>query len=60
MAGYDEGDTTPREVLVAFVPSLMALEEALLALQQRELISAVAGGYRFQVDLVRRWFGERP
>jgi hypothetical protein len=60
MAGYDEGETTPREVLVAFVPSLMALEEALVALQQRELISAVAGGYRFQVDLVRRWFAERP
>jgi hypothetical protein len=38
----------------------MALEEALVAVQQRELVSAVAGGYRFQVDLVRRWFAERP
>jgi hypothetical protein len=60
MAGYDERETTPREVLVAFVPSLMSLEDALVALQQRELIEAVEGGYRFQVDLVRRWFAERP
>jgi hypothetical protein len=60
MAGYDEQETAPREVLVAFVPSLMALEDALVALQHRELITAVAGGYRFQVDLVRRWFAERP
>ena len=60
MAGYDERETTPREVLVAFVPSLMALEDALVVLQQRELIDVVEGGYRFQVDLVRRWFAERP
>jgi hypothetical protein len=60
MSGYDEQETTPREVLVAFVPSLMALEDALITLQQRELIQAVEGGYRFQVDLVRRWFAERP
>lgn len=60
MAGYDEDETTPREVLVAFIPSLMSLEDALVALQHRELIEAVDGGYRFQVDLVRRWFAERP
>ena len=60
MSGYDEQETTPREVLVAFVPSLMALEDALITLQQRELIQAVEGGYHFQVDLVRRWFAERP
>ncbi len=60
MSGYDEDETTPREVLVAFVPSLMSLEDALVVLQYRELIEAVEGGYRFQVDLVRRWFAERP
>jgi hypothetical protein len=60
MSGYDEAETTPREVLVAYVPSLMSLEDALVALQHRELIAAVEGGYRFQVDLVRRWFAERP
>jgi len=60
MAAHDEGEATPRRELVAFVPSLMALEESLLHLQQRELIEAVDGGYAFQVDLVRRWFAERP
>ncbi len=60
MSGYDEEEITPREVLVAFVPSLMSLEDALVALQHRELIEVVEGGYRFQVELVRRWFAERP
>ncbi len=60
MASHDEGEATPRRELVAFVPSLMALEESLLHLQQRELIETVEGGYRFQVELVRRWFAERP
>ncbi|MBK8932095.1 MAG: hypothetical protein IPM76_07210 [Chloroflexi bacterium] len=60
MASHDESEATPRRELVAFVPSLMALEESLLHLQQRELIETVEGGYRFQVELVRRWFAERP
>jgi hypothetical protein len=60
MAASAEGEITPRQKLVAFVPSLMALEESLVRLQQRELIEAVDGGYRFQVELVRRWFAERP
>lgn len=60
MAGHDEGEATPRLELVAFVPSLMALEESLLRLQQRELIEPVDGGYAFQVEMVRRWFAERP
>ncbi|PIE81333.1 MAG: hypothetical protein CSA11_04890 [Chloroflexi bacterium] len=60
MSGYGEAEITPRAMLVAYVPSLMALEEALVALQHRELIEAVDGGYRFRVELVRRWFAERP
>ncbi|RKZ79242.1 MAG: hypothetical protein DRR19_25260 [Candidatus Parabeggiatoa sp. nov. 1] len=32
------------------------LEETLALLQQREIIEAVEGGYRFQIELVRRWF----
>jgi hypothetical protein len=60
MAASAESEITPRQKLVAFVPSLMALEESLLRLQQRELIEAADGGYRFQVELVRRWFAERP
>lgn len=60
IASYDEGQPTPRQVLVDYVPSLLALEQALVALQHRELIEPIDGGYRFQVELVRRWFGERP
>jgi hypothetical protein len=32
------------------------LERTLLRLTRRELIERVNGGYRFQVELVRRWF----
>jgi len=60
MAAHEEGTPTPRRELVAFVPSLMALEESLRLLQQRELIEPVDGGYCFQVELVRRWFAEQP
>jgi hypothetical protein len=60
MATHPEGQPTPRAELVAYVPSLLALEAALLQLQQRELIEAVPDGYRFQVELVRRWFAARP
>ena len=60
MAKLGEGAATPRQTLVDFVPSLLALEQTLIALQQRELIEPVNDGYRFQVELVRRWFAERP
>ncbi|MCB8942813.1 MAG: ATP-binding protein [Ardenticatenaceae bacterium] len=50
------GTAVARQQLVAYFPSLMALEEALVKLQQRELIEPVADGYRFQIELVRRWF----
>ena len=49
-------EAVPRQQLVAYFPSLMALEEALVKLQQRELIESLADGYRFQIELVRRWF----
>ncbi|MBK8986107.1 MAG: ATP-binding protein [Chloroflexi bacterium] len=60
MATSGEGEVTPRQKLVAYVPSLMALEESLVYLQRRELIEAVGDGYCFQVELVRRWFAARP
>ncbi|MCB9423364.1 MAG: ATP-binding protein [Ardenticatenaceae bacterium] len=60
IATYDEGQPTPRQALVNYVPSLLALEQALVDLQHRELIEPLDGGYRFQVELVRRWFAERP
>jgi hypothetical protein len=60
IAAQGEGNPAPRQTLVDYVPSLLALEEALVALQHRELIEPLDGGYRFQVELVRRWFAERP
>ncbi len=60
MARHSEGEVTPRQALVEHIPSLMQLEQALAALQHRELIELLNGGYRFQVDLIRRWFAERP
>ncbi len=45
-----------RQTLVDYVPSLMALEQALTDLQNRELIMPINDGYRFQVELIRRWF----
>jgi hypothetical protein len=59
LSSGEEGAVVERQVLVDFVPSLMALEQALDHLQQRELIEQVDGGYRFQVELVRRWFAAR-
>lgn len=34
------------------------LDQTLLHLIRRELIERVSGGYRFQVELVRRWFAQ--
>jgi hypothetical protein len=59
MARHGEGIFAPRQTLVNHIPSLLALEAALVRLQQRELIEMDGGGYRFQVELVRRWFAER-
>ncbi len=60
LARHPEGEATPRQALVQHIPSLMRLEEALVALQHRELIESLNDGYRFQVELIRRWFEERP
>ncbi len=60
MARSGETAVTPRPTLVEHIPSLLQLEEALAQLQHRELIEPLDHGYRFQVELIRRWFGERP
>ena len=60
IAGAGEQTAVSRQTLVDYVPSLMALEEALTVLQHRELIEQVEGGYQFQVELIRRWFAKRP
>lgn len=59
LARANGSEPVPRQTLVAYFPSLMALEEALLKLQQRELIEPAADGYQFQVELVRRWFASQ-
>ncbi len=59
LAAHGEGVVVPRQVLVAFFPSLLTLEQALTRLQNQELIESLDGGYRFQVELVRRWFEQR-
>lgn len=59
LASHPEGSPTPRQELVEFFPSLLALEQGLARLQNQELIEAVEGGYCFQVEMMRRWFASR-
>ena len=54
MAGQGEGKVTARTLLAQVCP--MDLEATLKHLLQRELIEPVGDGYRFQVELIRRWF----
>ena len=59
LAALGEGAVAGREALAnGLLPEGEAagLERTLDRLQQRELIEAADGGYRFQVELVRRWF----
>jgi hypothetical protein len=41
------------------LPFLNELDRTLDLLTQRELIEPADGGYRFQVELIRRWFAQR-
>ena len=36
------------------------LDRTLDLLTRRELIEPANGGYRFQVELIRRWFAQQP
>ncbi len=57
LAREEEGTAVSRQTLVDYFPSLMALEDALSRLQQREFIQGnETNGYQFQIELVRRWF----
>ncbi|MFB2876056.1 AAA family ATPase [Floridanema aerugineum] len=54
IAAQGEGATVSREVLSRqFADNLDSILELLL---RRELIEEIAAGYRFQVELIRRWF----
>ena len=49
-----EGQGVDRATLQQHFPE--NLKQTLALLQQRELIETCDGGYRFQVELIRRWF----
>ncbi|MEW5959766.1 MAG: hypothetical protein AB1801_18730, partial [Chloroflexota bacterium] len=55
LAGQGEGAVVSRDSLARCAPSA-DLDQALARLSRRELIEGVDGGYRFQVELIRRWF----
>jgi hypothetical protein len=56
IAAHGEGATVSEAVLAAQVEDPAQLRPTLDLLLQRELIEATAQGYRFQVELIRRWF----
>jgi GAF domain-containing protein len=56
LAAQEEGATVDRETLALQVGS--DIRTTLDLLIRRELIEAVDGGYRFQVELIRRWFAD--
>ena len=59
LADKGEGATMSREQLAAQLADPGRLERSLASLIQRELIEPADGGYRFQVELIRRWFANR-
>lgn len=58
LAAHGEGAVVSRAELAAASPAQTPteLDPVLAALLRRDLIEAVNGGYRFQVELIRRWF----
>ena len=56
LAAQGEGAVVGREALTRQCPASLAQTLALLT--RRELIEAVEGGYRLQVELIRRWFAQ--
>ena len=56
VAAQGEGAVVHQVILARKWPA--ALEATLALLTRRELIEAVDGGYRLQVELIRRWFAQ--
>jgi len=56
VAAQGEGAVVNRATLAQQCPEI--LEATLTLLTRRELIEAVDGGYRLQVELIRRWFAQ--
>ncbi len=58
MAAQGEGAVVSRKDLAHHSSNIDGLNQALALLTRRELIEPVDKGYRFQVELIRRWFSQ--
>jgi hypothetical protein len=56
IAAEGEGATVGSDLLSAHITDSEELSQTLEALVRRELIEPEEAGYRFQVELIRRWF----
>jgi hypothetical protein len=56
IAAHEEGVIVSQKALELKFPS--QLDRALNLLQRRDVIEQTDGGYRFQVELIRRWFAQ--
>jgi hypothetical protein len=56
LAARGEGAVIGRQALAREFPGAEELDRTLSLLTRRELIEAAGDGYRFQVELIRRWF----
>jgi hypothetical protein len=57
LAAQGEGAVVSREALARHFPG--ELDNTIDLLLRRELIEPADGGYRFQVELIRRWFARQ-
>jgi len=60
MAAQGEGAIVDRETLAGQAELPGELERSLALLLRRDLIELLNNGYRFQVELIRRWFVQQP
>ena len=60
MAAQGEAGMVSKSDLARQLPDPDDLRGALDLLARRELIETLDGGYRFQVELIRRWFARKP
>jgi hypothetical protein len=56
MAKQGEGMVVGPDTLSRYCPT--HLDQTLALLTRRQLIEPVGAGYRFQVELIRRWFAQ--
>ena len=56
VAAKGEFAVVPKEELLAQCANVEEFEDIMLKLSQRELLEPLGNGYRFQVELIRRWF----